>query len=296
MPEQSTPGERSLTVAVTQWGATRDLTSNLDIAMDMIGDAGGQHADLIVLPENCLCVGTNDEMRAAALNLESSAITSLRSAAAAAGVTVILGGFKRKDGSGSVRNTALVIGDDGEIIGGYDKIHLFDAKVGGMSFEASKVESRGDTPVMLSVKGIQVGLSVCYDVRFPELYRRLALAGAEVMLIPAAFAYLTGLDHWEVLLRARAIENGVFVVAPATIRPENHDCGFQTYGHALVVDPWGRVLLDLGDTQKECRVMTLDMNLVSQVRASLPVLRGVQPAAYVKAPRMISSAQPAVVE
>ena len=296
MHEQQASAGRSLAVAVTQWGATRDLASNLEIAIDMIREAGSARADLVVLPENCLCLGTNLEMRAASLGIDSPAIVSLRETAAKARITVVLGGFKRKDPSGQVHNTALVIGEAGEIVGGYDKIHLFDARVGGQTFEASKVESRGDTPVMLSVKGIQIGLTICYDIRFPELYRRLALAGAEIVLIPAAFAYLTGLDHWEVLLRARAIENGLFVVAPATIRHKTGAEGFQTYGHAMIVDPWGRVLVNLEEAPQECRVMRLDLNLVEQVRASLPVLLGVQAAAYQKEPRMISSARPTVVQ
>src|ERR1700722_13391385 len=129
MHEQKEPAERSLSVALTQWGATRDLPSNLDIATDMIREASIKHADLVVLPENCLCLGTNLEMRAAALSVESAPVLKLKKAAADAGVTVVLGGFKRKDRSGDVRNTALVIGDSGEIVGGYDKIHLFDAKV-----------------------------------------------------------------------------------------------------------------------------------------------------------------------
>jgi predicted amidohydrolase len=281
-----------LGVAVTQWRATNQLGSNLTIAINMIRSAGEQGADLVTLPENCLFLGSNSEMRANALSIDAPAIRELSSAAKESNVTVVLGGFKRIDESGRVYNTALVIDGDGEMVGGYDKIHLFDAKVGGQSFDASSVESRGDTPVMLLVKGIRIGLTICYDVRFPELYRQLALAGAEVILVPAAFTYTTGRAHWEVLLRARAIENGAFVVAPATIRGDEGSSGFQTYGHALVVNPWGEVLMDLGEAQQECRTLSLEIDDVEKARSSLPVLRGIQSSAYLRTPRVIDATRP----
>jgi deaminated glutathione amidase len=287
--ELSLPAGRILTVAVTQWCVTGQLESNLRIAVSMIQGAAMQHVDLVTLPENCLCLGSNSEMRAGALSLDSPAIAQLRNAARESKCVVVLGGFKRIDESGRVYNTALVIGNDGTILGGYDKIHLFDARVGAQSFEASSVESRGDTPVILSIRGIKIGLTICYDVRFPELYRQLALAGAEVILVPAAFTYTTGRAHWEVLLRARAIENGAFVVAPATIRSEEGGGGFQTYGHAMVVDPWGEVLMDLKEAQREYRVLALNLGGVEEARNSLPVLRGIQSTAYGRTPRVIDA-------
>jgi predicted amidohydrolase len=287
--ELSFSPRRPLRVAVTQWHATKQLDSNLAIATSMIRSAGEQDADLVALPENCLCLGSNSEMRANALSIDAPAIRELRSAAKESNITVVLGGFKRINESGRVYNTALVIDSDGEMAGGYDKIHLFDARVGGQSFDASSVESRGDTPVILLVKGTRIGLTICYDVRFPELYRQLALAGAEVILVPAAFTYITGRAHWEVLLRARAIENGLFVVAPATVRGEEGSSGFQTYGHALVVDPWGEILLDLGEAQQECRTLSLEIDNVEKVRSSLPVLRGIQASAYHQTPRIIDA-------
>lgn len=280
---------RTLAVAVTQWRATGHLTSNLDIATSMILEAGRQHADLVALPENGLCLGTNREMRAAALRLDAPAINSLRNAAKEANTTVVLGGFKRNDESGRVFNTALVIGSDGEIRGRYDKIHLFDANIGGQTFAASSVECGGDTPVILSIRGVKIGVTICYDIRFPELYRQLALAGAEVVLIPAAFTYTTGRAHWEILLRARAIENSTYVVAPATVRGHEGGDSFQTYGHAMIITPWGEVLTDLGEAQRECQVLTLDLDRVAQVRDALPVLRGVRPAAYGRSPRIINA-------
>lgn len=282
---------RAFRVAVTQWHATRDLRANLSIAVNLIRQAGTQAADLVLLPENGLFLGTNQEMRAAALRLDSMEIQTLRSSAAAARCVVVLGGFKRKDEAGRIFNTALVIGPRGEILGGYDKIHLFDATVGGQSFRASSVENRGDRPGILLLPGAKVGLTICYDIRFPELYRTLALAGAEIILVPSAFTRVTGQAHWDVLLRARAIETGTYIVASATVRGVHGGDAVETYGHALVVDPWGEVLTDLGEAQQHCAVVSLDLRKVAEVREKLPVLHGIQPDACSRAPALIDATE-----
>lgn len=279
------PAPRVLRAGLTQWHATRDVASNLAKACQMIAGCAADGADVVLLPENGLMLGTNTEMRAAAVRLDGPEIAELRAAAKTAGVTVVLGGAKRDPGDGSPpRNTAIVIGPDGEVAGGYDKVHLFDARVGGQSFEASSVEQAGGTPTLLrlplpGLPDALVGLTICYDVRFPELYRRLALAGAEVIFVPAAFTRITGEAHWETLLRARAIENAAYVVASATIGDDPSDA-FPTYGHALVVDPWGEVLTDLGDEPLTYRVVDLNLDTVSSTRNRMPVLRGVRPDAY----------------
>ncbi|MGE3254876.1 nitrilase-related carbon-nitrogen hydrolase [Pseudonocardia sp.] len=270
--------ERRLRVALTQWQPTRDVAANLAVAVGLV-HAAGAHADLVVLPENGLHLGTNAEMRAAALAVDSPEIDALRAAAEAARVAVVLGGFKRKAPDGDVFNTALVIDADGAVAGGYDKIHLFDARIDGRSFEASGVERAGERPLIATVAGVRVGLTICYDVRFPELYRTLALAGAEVLLVPAAFTHRTGSAHWEVLLRARAIENGAFVVAPATVRGTDGTDAFETWGHALAVGPWGEVLADLGERSPAWEVHELRLADVAAARGTLPVLRGVRVAA-----------------
>ncbi|MBO0819935.1 MAG: hypothetical protein J2P26_03695 [Nocardiopsaceae bacterium] len=294
------PARRVLRAGLTQWHPTRDTARNLSIARQMIADCAAGGAEVVLLPENGLMLGTNAEMRAAAIRLDGPEIADLRAAAKAAGVTVVLGGAKRDPGDGTPpRNTAVVIGPDGEIAGGYDKVHLFDARVGGQSFEASSVERAGATPTLLRLDGrpdgqldgppdsapggALIGLTICYDVRFPELYRRLALAGAEVLFVPAAFTAGTGRAHWETLLRARAIENAAFVVASATIGNDPADA-FPTYGHALAVDPWGEVLADLGEEPQTYRVVDLNLDTVSSTRDRLPVLRGLRPAAYAADP------------
>jgi predicted amidohydrolase len=279
----------SLRVGVTQWHATTDVAANLEVALDLVRRAAEDGAQLVVLPENGLMLGTNAQMRAQLLAQDGPEVAALAAEAAEHGVTVVLGGMKNATADG-VFNSAVVIGPDGLVAGRYDKIHLFDARVGGQSFEASSVEQAGSQPVLLDVDGALVGLTICYDVRFPELYRALALAGAEVLLVPAAFTHPTGRAHWHTLLRARAIENGCFVVAPATIRSPagpGHD-PFETYGHALVVSPWGEVLLDLEEQTPAVGVVDLDLTAVRETRAALPVLAGTKPGAYATTPRTIA--------
>jgi predicted amidohydrolase len=152
------------------------------------------------------------------------------------------------------------------------------------------VEKPGTEPVLLNLDGTLIGLTICYDLRFPELHRALAGAGAQILLVPSAFTQTTGEAHWETLLRARAIENGCFVIAPATIRSPlgtGHD-GFETYGHAMIVSPWGDVLAELGVETPAVQVLELDLGEVDRARASLPVLQGRKPAAYEAEPRMIN--------
>lgn len=278
----------ALRVGLTQWRPTKDLEANLEQALRLIETTAEQGADLVLLPENGLYLGSNQEMRAAALALESPAIDALREATRKAGVVTILGGFKCRQFT-SIVNKALVIGADGSIVGGYDKIHLFDARVGGQSFEASSVETAGECPVVLDVKGVKVGLTICYDVRFPELYRRLALAGAQVMIVPAAFTQITGEAHWEVLLRARAIESGAYVIASATIRGDDGTDAFPTYGHALAVDPWGKVLFDLGETRSGCAVVSIELDRVNKARTSIPAFRGLHQAAVARDAVLLST-------
>ena len=284
----SQPAPRRLRVGLTQWHATRDVNSNVAVACKLIAECAADGAEVVLLPENGLMFGTNAEMRAAAIRLDGDEIRRLREAAKTYGTTVVLGGAKRiaADG-GPARNTAIVIGPDGEYAGGYDKIHLFNARVGGQSFEASSVEQAGSQPTLLRLRDVLVGLTICYDVRFPELYRRLALAGAEVLFVPAAFTRATGQAHWETLLRARAIENAAYVVASATTG-DGRDDAFPTYGHALVVDPWGQVLTDLRDAPLASAVLDLNLDTVTLTRERLPVLRGIRPEAYATEPVTVS--------
>lgn len=271
---------RSLRIGLCQWNATRDIDSNVSKAITAIAECAAGGAQVVLIPENGLMLGSNAEMRAAAFRVGGVHIRRISAAAREHGVVLVLGGLKHESAEG-VHNSALVIGRDGEVGARYDKIHLFDAVIDGQSFEASNVELPGDRPVMVTVDGVNVGLTICYDLRFPELYRQLALSGSEVIVVPAAFTRTTGKAHWEVLLRARAIENACFVVASATVHSEDPaDDAFETYGHAMVVDPWGTVLANLGEASFACQVVHLDLDQVTAVRRKLPVLRGVRPEAY----------------
>ncbi|MGN6782492.1 MAG: nitrilase-related carbon-nitrogen hydrolase, partial [Marmoricola sp.] len=263
------------------------LAANRAAAVEAIRQASAGGAELVLLPENGLMLGTGDQMRAAAFDEDGPAIRELAAAAAAEDIVVVLGGMKNSTAQG-VYNSALVIGRDGGIAGRYDKIHLFDARIDGASFEASSREHSGSTPTLLRAGDITYGLTICYDVRFPELYRRLALAGADVLLVPSAFTEITGRAHWETLLRARAIENGCYVIASATIHgADRTGDAFATYGHALAVSPWGEVIADLGETSHGVAIIEIDPGAVDTARASLPVLQQVRNDAYVREPHSI---------
>lgn len=275
--QANTPAGTSLRVTLTQWNVAPEISTNLRTALDIIAGAAPDRPDLILLPENGLFIGTNDTMRAAAFTLDSPEIEQLRSATRAASTTVVLGGFKRRAADGRVHNTALVIGPSGDIVGHYDKIHLFNAVVAGQSFEASRVEQEGDQPTILMIGGVKIGLTICYDMRFPELFRSLALSGVSIFLVPSAFTYVTGQAHWEILLRARAIESAAYVVASATVfDTAGRTEPVKTWGHALAVDPWGKVLADLGTAQRAWQTLDLDVSRAHEVRKSLPVLNNVR--------------------
>jgi predicted amidohydrolase len=276
---------RKLRVGLVQLSPTRDVRSNVKNVLDAIAAAARQGAELIVVPENALCIGSNTEMRAAAVALDGPEISAIREAARMADAVVVVGGFKQKSERPLLQNTALVVRADGSIQGVYDKVHLFNAVVNGQSFNASDVESAGEQLVIADIKGFKVGLSICFDIRFPEMFRQLAESGAEVILIPAAFTRFTGQAHWDVLVRARAIENEAYVVASATIASEDAvQAGFETYGHAMIVGPWGDVLADLGTAASAVQVVELDLDKVAAIRAKLPVLGVSRPEVYRKAP------------
>lgn len=277
---------RLFRIGLTQFRATRDRDANLAIASDLIRQCAG--ADLVVLPENGFHLGGNVEMREAALRLDSAPLHHLANLARETATPVLLGGFKRLCEDGVIRNSAVLYDDRGELVAIYDKIHLFDARIAGQSFEASSVEKAGNQPLIVDLNGVRIGVTICYDVRFPELYRRLALSGAEVLLVPAAFTQTTGAAHWHTLLRARAIENAGFVVASATVRGQDGGDAFETYGHALAVDPWGEVLADLGTDSPVARIVDLDLDKVAAVRGKLPVLDHVRPDAYAADPVIIA--------
>jgi deaminated glutathione amidase len=262
--------------AAIQINSGNDAERNLRAADMHVRAAAADGARLIVLPEKWTVLGTGADLRAGAQALDGPAIAWARDTARELGVDLIAGSIaERGEGSDRLRNTSVHVGPDGEIRAVYRKLHLFDVEVDGTRYAESENEDPGDEPVLTrTADGVEVGMSICYDVRFPELYRGLALRGARVLTVPAAFTLATTRDHWEVLLRARAIENQAFVIAPNQIG--EHPPGNRSGGRSMIIDPWGLVLAVAPD--KETHVIAdLDMEQLAGVRERLPALRHTRP-------------------
>jgi predicted amidohydrolase len=266
-------------LACVQLTASADKAANLERAEGLVTRAASLGADVIALPEKWNGVGHADELRALAEPLDGGeSVEALASWARTHGVSIVGGSItERRAGRDKLSNTSLVFAPDGSLVAAYRKIHLFDVEVGGVVYRESEAEEAGDEAVVAQVEDWPVGLTVCYDLRFPELYRVLALEGAELLTVPANFTERTGRDHWEVLLRARAIENQCYVAAPAQVGEPMR--GRRSYGRSLIVDPWGTVLAQAPDEQ--CVIVAeLDRARVRDVRAKLPSLANRQPDAY----------------
>jgi predicted amidohydrolase len=243
-----------------------------------------QGADLVVLPEKWAAFGPADALRAAAGPLDDS--EPLRAAASWArelGVALVAGSVPETvpDADGKLANTSVAFDRDGRLAGAYRKLHLFDVDVDGRRIRESDAEVAGDEPVLAELDGITMGLAVCYDLRFPELFRAYADGGALVVTVPSAFLRRTGRDHWEVLVRARAIENGLFVAAPAQVGTLAG--GYESHGHSLVCDPWGTVLADGGESPGVV-MADCDLAAVQRVRRALPSLAHRRAEAYGRLP------------
>jgi predicted amidohydrolase len=260
-----------LRVAAVQLNSNADPAANAIVADRLTRAAAADGANLIVLPEKWTAMGTDDELRAAAQTLDGSAIQWARATARELGVDLIAGSFvERVVGQEKLANTSVHAGADGELKAVYRKVHMFDVDVAGRSYRESDLEEPGEELVLSeSADGIELGLSVCYDVRFPELYRILAVRGARVFPLPAAFTLATTRDHWETLLRARAIENQAFVVAANQIGA--HPGGNRSGGRSMIVDPWGVVLAQAPDREGYI-VAELDFERQREIREQLPAL------------------------
>ena len=265
--------------AAIQLNATDDTDRNLERADRLVRDAAALGAELIVLPETWTVLGTREHMRAGAQTLDGPAISWARATAAELGVDLIAGSlFESVDGRDKGANTSVHVGPDGHVKSVYRKIHLFDVEIEGAVYgEASTYDAGDEIVVSALAGGTPVGLSVCFDLRFPELYRILALRGAEVITVPSAFTLPTTRDHWEVLIRARAIENQCFVVAPNQIG--EHPGGLRSGGRSLIVDPWGLVLAGAPDTETAI-VADLDFDELRRIRQRMPTLPRRRPDAY----------------
>jgi predicted amidohydrolase len=264
--------------AAVQLNATADRDRNLEVAERLVRSAAADGAALIVLPEKWTVLGDAETLRAGAEPLDGPSIRAARAWARELGVHLVAGSFaERVAGSDGLANTSVLIDPAGELDAVYRKIHMFDVDVGGVSYRESETEDPGEEIVIGDVAGTPTGLTVCYDLRFPELYRILALRGARVIAVPSAFTLETGRDHWEVLLRARAIENQLFVIGAGQVGEAPPH--YRSYGRSAIVDPWGVVLATAPDT--ECHIVAeLDFDRLERVRESLPSLANRRPESY----------------
>jgi predicted amidohydrolase len=261
-------------VAAIQMTSTADRARNLATALRLVNEAAELGARLIALPENFAFMGPDPDRCAGAEPVEGPTIAALQQVARRREVHILAGSIAEQVAEpGKTSNTSVLIGRDGAVAAIYRKIHLFDATLpDGERYAESATVLAGDrTTVALADTPVgRVGLSICYDLRFPELYRGLSILGAEILCVPSAFTVFTGRDHWEVLLRARAIENQCWVLAPAQVG--QHGPGRETYGNAMLVDPWGQVLARCSGGEGVC-VARFDRARLEQVRRTLPALR-----------------------
>jgi predicted amidohydrolase len=264
--------------AAVQLNSTEDKDRNLAIADRLTRAAAADGADLVVLPEKFNVLGSHDAYRANAETLDGPTVGWAREIALELGIDLVAGSLvEKREGHEKLGNTSVHVGPDGEIRGVYRKIHMFDVTVEGKEYRESASQEAGDEVVTSEAEGARLGLTVCYDLRFPELYRILALRGARILTIPAAFTKVTGAAHWDTLVRARAIENQAFVVAADQIG--THPPDNESFGGSQIVDPWGEVLARADD--EECFVAAdLDLARQDEVRESLPSLANRVPSAY----------------
>jgi predicted amidohydrolase len=270
--------------AAVQLNSTDDKDRNLATADRLTRAAAGDGADLIVLPEKFNVLGTADDYREGAETLDGPTVRWARQIARELGVDLVAGSIvELRAGRHKLSNTSVHAGPDGEVKGVYRKIHMFDVEVGGQVYRESDSEEPGEEIVVSDAGGVPLGMSVCYDLRFPELYRILAVRGARVVTIPAAFTRVTGEAHWELLIRARAVENQAFVVAADQVG--KHPPDKESFGGSMIVDPWGEVLARAPDASanspEECFVAAdLDLARQDDVREKLPSLANRVPGAY----------------
>jgi deaminated glutathione amidase len=265
--------------AAVQLTSTADRERNLETADRLTRAAAAAGAQLVLLPEKWAVLGTPEETAAGAEPFDGPAIAWARATARELGIDLVAGSIaERVPGQGKGSNTSVHVGPDGEVHATYRKMHMFDVEVGGRVYRESEHEQPGEEIVLTSTAdGTELGMTVCYDLRFPELYRILAVRGARVLTVPAAFTLATTREHWEVLLRARAIEDQCFVVAANQIG--EHAPGIRSGGRSMIVDPWGVVLAQAPDTETVI-VAELDLARQKEIRRTLPSLANRRPEAY----------------
>jgi deaminated glutathione amidase len=264
--------------SAVQLNSNEDKARNLEIAERLVRRAASEGAELVALPEKFNLIGSPEQLAAGAEPLDGPTLAWAGALARELGLWLVAGSVvERVEEDEKLRNTSVLFDPDGVVRAVYRKIHMFDVEVGGVVYRESDVETPGDEIVVADAGDLKLGLAVCYDLRFPELFRIMAVEGAQAFTLPSAFTVPTGRAHWEILIRARAIENQAFVVAADQIGV--HPGGNESYGGSQIVDPWGDVLVRAAD--EECFVAAdLDLARQDEVRTTLPSLANRVPSAY----------------
>jgi predicted amidohydrolase len=264
--------------AAVQLTSTADRERNLATADRLTREAAAAGAELVVLPEKWSVLGTPEETAAGAEPFDGPALEWAAAVARELQIDLVAGSIAERTDGERGSNTSVHFGPDGAARAVYRKIHMFDVEVGGKTYRESEHEAPGEEVVVSETAGgVELGLSICYDLRFPELFRILAVRGARVLIVPAAFTLATTREHWEVLLRARAIEDQAFVIAANQVG--EHAPGYRSGGRSMIVDPWGIVLAQAPDAETFV-IADLDLDRQAEIRRSLPSLANRRPAAY----------------
>lgn len=271
---------REVRVGAVQMTSGPDPEQNVEDAVGLIRRAGDEGASYVQLPEYFNYRGPTSRFSSVAESIPGPTTKRLGQLARDLGITVHVGSlFERADEPDKAYNTSVVLAPSGEIIATYRKVHLFDVNVPeGIEHRESKHIAPGDRLVVAHVDGFTLGMSICFDLRFPELYRELSLAGATVLAVPSSFAVATGRVHWTTLLVARAIENHAFVIAAAQAGTTSE--GVSSYGHSMIVDPWGEVLAESGFDDEDVLITTIDLDQVEARRSQIAVLELRRPDVY----------------
>lgn len=267
-------GDTKIRAAIVQLNAGTVIEDNLRVAESLIRAAAKDGATLIATPENTCRMRASVKDKLATAHEENAhpAISFFAALAKELRVTLCIGSISSiRAGEGKLANRSFVFDPDGKIAATYDKIHMFDVDLpNGDKYRESDSNQPGDKIVTVEAGGAKLGLSICYDVRFPHLYRHMAKQGAQILMIPAAFTVPTGQAHWEILLRARAIENGCFVIAAA--QAGVHEGGRATYGHSMIISPWGQILTQIQGDAAGYSCVEIDLSEVGKARAAIPAL------------------------
>ena len=267
--------------AVVQINSGTDRPRNIEIAGELVREAAADGATLVVLPEKWPLLGDGEALTRGAEGLDGEAITAARDWAGELGIHLLAGSFTRRSAEGLPTNTSVLIDPRGEVAAEYSKLHMFDVEAGGVEYRESQHERAGSGLEVADADQLRIGLTVCYDLRFPELFRALLDRGANAFTVPSAFTAATGRDHWEPLLRARAIENQAFVLAANQVGPA--EPSYDSWGHSMIVGPWGEILAQV-ESGEGFACANLDLEHLADVRRRLPAVGHRRPELFREAP------------